>query len=110
MRFEHFLTLLKGSKVIIGNSSAAVREAPFYGINTINLGTRQYKRTSLKSIINLNFNENKIITALKKCFKENFKNIRSNEFGRGDSAKKFIQIIKSKNFFNTSKQKVFRDI
>ena len=72
MRFEHFLTLLKGSKVIIGNSSAAVREAPFYGINTINLGTRQYKRTSLKSIINLNFNENKIITALKKCFKRKF--------------------------------------
>ena len=110
MRFEHFLTLLKGSKVIIGNSSAAVREAPFYGINTINLGTRQYKRTSLKSIINLNFNENKIITALKNVLKKILKIFVQTNLVEVTLQKKFIQIIKSKNFFNTSKQKVFRDI
>ena len=45
MRFEYFLTFLKNSNYIIGNSSAGIREAPFYGINCINVGTRQNNRT-----------------------------------------------------------------
>ena len=32
MRFEYFLTLLKNSSIIIGNSSSGVIEAPFMGI------------------------------------------------------------------------------
>ena len=31
LRFEYFLTLLKNAEFIIGNSSAGVREAPYYG-------------------------------------------------------------------------------
>ena len=37
MRFEYFLSSLKNSNLIIGNSSAGIREAPFYGIPTINI-------------------------------------------------------------------------
>ena len=56
MRFEYFLTLLKNSKLILGNSSAGIIEAPVYGIPTINLGSRQNNRVKkTKSIINLNF-------------------------------------------------------
>ena len=31
MRLTYFLTLLKNADFIIGNSSAGIREAPFYG-------------------------------------------------------------------------------
>ena len=48
LRFEYFLTLLKHSEYIIGNSSAAIREAPFYGIPTINIGTRQNNKIFFK--------------------------------------------------------------
>ena len=41
LRFEYFLTLLKNADFIIGNSSAGVREAPYYGIRTIDIGSRQ---------------------------------------------------------------------
>ncbi|MFZ0597346.1 MAG: UDP-N-acetylglucosamine 2-epimerase, partial [Flavobacterium sp.] len=41
LRFEYFLMLLKNSQFIIGNSSAGIREAPYYGIPIINIGTRQ---------------------------------------------------------------------
>lgn len=51
IRFEYFLTLLKNAKCIIGNSSVGIREAPVYGVPTINLGTRQNKRFEYSSII-----------------------------------------------------------
>ena len=50
LRFEYFLRLLKESEFIIGNSSAGIREAPYYNIPTIDIGTRQNKRANLKSI------------------------------------------------------------
>ncbi len=110
MRFEYFLTLLKNSKVIIGNSSAAVREAPFYGIPTINLGSRQYKRSNQKSIINMDFKEKEILKKLNYFFSTDKKFKKSQEFGDGKSAKRFIQIILTKKFYNTKKQKYFVDI
>ena len=56
MRFEFFLSALKNSSFIIGNSSAGIREAPFYGIPTINIGDRQLNRANLKSISNIGYN------------------------------------------------------
>ena len=50
--FEYFLTLLEHSEFIIGNSSAGIREAPYYGIPTINIGSRQRNRAQLPSVIN----------------------------------------------------------
>ena len=37
IRFEYYLTLLKNSRFIIGNSSSGIIEAPYYGVSTINL-------------------------------------------------------------------------
>jgi UDP-N-acetylglucosamine 2-epimerase (hydrolysing) len=110
MRFEYFLTLMKNCKLIIGNSSAAVREAPFYGVCTINLGSRQFKRSKSNSIINISFNQKKITDNLIKNFNKNIKVSKSREFGDGNAAKKFLKIINKKNFFKTSKQKIFKDI
>lgn len=44
LAFEHFLTLLRNAQYIIGNSSAGIRESRYYGIYTINIGTRQQGR------------------------------------------------------------------
>ena len=60
IRFEYFLTLLKHSEFIIGNSSAGVREAPYYGIPAINIGTRQNNRAFSKAIINSDYNNSDI--------------------------------------------------
>ena len=51
MRFEFFLTLLKHAKAIVGNSSAGIREAPVYGVPTVNIGTRQLNRFVYPSIV-----------------------------------------------------------
>ena len=107
MRFEYYLTLLKKSSGIIGNSSAGICEAPVYGVPTINIGTRQNKRFNHDSIVNLPEDQPKILEAL-----QNFpqKKSPSLHFGKGNSAKLFGQILKKENFWKRSCQKTFRDI
>ena len=46
MRFEFYLTLLKFSQFIIGNSSSGIIEAPYSNTFCINVGSRQNKRIS----------------------------------------------------------------
>ena len=52
LRFEYYLTLLKNSQFIIGNSSSGIMEAPYYGVTTINIGNRQSNRLKTKLIKN----------------------------------------------------------
>ena len=68
MRFEFYLTLLKNSNFIIGNSSSGIMEAPYYGVPTIDLGTRQKNRAKIKSIFSVK-HQSKIISLINK-FKE----------------------------------------
>ncbi len=43
-RYEEFKTLLKHARVLIGNSSCGIMEAPKYGVPAINVGIRQQGR------------------------------------------------------------------
>ena len=112
LRFEYFLSLLYNSKYMIGNSSAGIKEAPYYKIPSINIGTRQNKRSKSNSIINTICNKNKIIDCIKNInlFKNKKKLLKSNYFGSGNSDKLFIKILKKKEIWNTSKQKQFQDL
>jgi UDP-N-acetylglucosamine 2-epimerase (hydrolysing) len=40
---------------IIGNSSAGIREAPYYGLPIINIGTRQQNRAVHADIVDVDF-------------------------------------------------------
>jgi UDP-N-acetylglucosamine 2-epimerase (hydrolysing) len=84
MRFEYFLSALKNSRFIIGNSSAGIREAPFFGIPTLNIGDRQLNRAKLKSIINLTHDFKKILKAIN--LSKNKKFNKSFHFGCGNSS------------------------
>jgi UDP-N-acetylglucosamine 2-epimerase (hydrolysing) len=109
LRFEYFLVLLKNCEFIIGNSSAGIREAPHYGIPTINVGSRQNNRALNAEIINVDYTKKNIKVAIEKTIiigKYKPKNL----FGIGDSDQKFISIISSTDFWETSKQKVFNDL
>jgi UDP-N-acetylglucosamine 2-epimerase (hydrolysing) len=102
-RFEYFLTLLKNSKLIIGNSSAGIREAPFYGVPSINIGERQKNRFIYPSIMNLNFEKKKILNAINKLKNKKFK--KTNFFGDGKSDKKIYSILSNKKTWKISRQK-----
>ena len=108
MRFEHFLQLLQNADFMIGNSSAGVREAPHFGVPTINLGSRQNNRVSLPSITDSDFNLDDISQAIQGVEGKNYE--PSMIFGDGNSAQKFYEIINNKEFWNMPKQKFFVDL
>jgi UDP-N-acetylglucosamine 2-epimerase (hydrolysing) len=112
LRFEYFLTLLFHSKFMIGNSSAGIREAPYYNIPSIDIGTRQKNRASSNSIVHCDQSEQDIIDAIKKASNDSFQanNELETDFGCGDSDKRFINILQSNDIWDTSKQKQFQDI
>ena len=108
MRFESFLTLLKFSDFILGNSSAGIREAPHYGVPTINIGNRQEGRASLISIKNIAPTYKSIYRAIKNVKKESF--FKTQLFGEGDSFERFFDILKNKKIWKTKIQKRFNDL
>jgi UDP-N-acetylglucosamine 2-epimerase (hydrolysing) len=109
LRFEYFLTLLKNAQFIIGNSSAGIREAPYYGIPIINIGTRQQNRAVHAEIINVNYDINSIGEALKII--DNHQVIKTkSDFGQGNSTELFLEALQNKDTWAINHQKQFRDI
>lgn len=109
LRFEYFLTMLKNSQFIIGNSSAGIREAPYYGIPIINIGTRQQNRSVHAEIINVDYSTESIASALKNIGRHQVKKAEA-AFGQGNSAQLFLESIENQDIWNINHQKQFRDI
>ncbi len=107
IRFECFLTLLKHARAIVGNSSAGIREAPVYGVPTVNIGTRQMNRFSYPSIVNVPESKGAILAALRHLPAEI---PPSRHFGTGDSAKRFMAALRDSRLWATPRQKQFRDL
>jgi len=106
LRFEYFLTLLKNAQFVIGNSSAGVREAPYYGIPVINIGTRQQNRVFNTDILNVDYSENGITKALAKIKNHKVHN-QQTHFGTGNSAQLFLNSLINTNIWKTNHQKQF---
>lgn len=109
LRFEYFLTLLKNAQFMIGNSSAGIREAPYYGIPIINIGTRQQNRAIHADIINVDYDVNNIAAALNNIDKHQV-NKTTTDFGQGNSAALFLKTMLSKDIWEINHQKQFREI
>jgi UDP-N-acetylglucosamine 2-epimerase (hydrolysing) len=107
IRFEYFLVLLKHSKFIIGNSSAGIREAPYYGLPAINIGNRQKNRALHADIINCDYDKVEIKAAIGIALNAQFEKI--NLYGKGNSDKLFINELCKENLWKISKQKQFID-
>jgi len=68
----NYLNILKKSKLVIGNSSSGIVEAPSLGVPTINIGNRQKNRIHAKSVISCECNELEIKKVLKKALSKKF--------------------------------------
>lgn len=108
MRFNHFSELLKNACVIVGNSSTGVREAPFLGVPSLNVGTRQKNRSGAASIFNTaagdaNFIQNFLQSSWGMRFDP------QNDFGSGSARGKFAELLKSEVIMKLPYQKIFTD-
>lgn len=60
-----FLRLLYNSKCLIGNSSVGIRECAFLGVPVVNIGSRQSGRERGENTIDVNYDKNEILNAIK---------------------------------------------
>lgn len=109
LRFEHFLTFLKHADFIIGNSSAGIHEAPIYGVPTVNIGSRQLNRFHYESIFNAEFDKHMILKTINSILKTK-RFTPCDHYGDGTSAQKFISVLESKEMWQISQQKKFKDL
>jgi len=109
MRFAYFSELLKNAAAHIGNSSVGVREAPFIGLPSLDIGTRQNKRSSAKSITSCAAFDGDVIDGF--LLKTWGNRLQSDSgFGAGSSAARFVTVLNTPDFWSQPLQKEFRDL
>ena len=111
---ERYLSAVKHAKVVIGNSSSGIIEAPALGTPTVNIGDRQKGRMMEESILQCKPEKQEILQAMQKAltsfFQEKAKNIVS-PFGDGTTTKQIMkQLLDFLEKRNQDKEKGFFDI
>ena len=108
MRFAHFSELMKNAKAMVGNSSAGVREAPFLGIPSLDIGTRQANRSDAPSITVAAAGDAMAIARfLRNDWGRTFR--RHEAFGAGRAAMRFVEVLNRPGFWDGTLQKKFHD-
>ena len=106
---ELYLSTIKHSDLVLGNSSSGIIEVPSLKVPTINIGDRQLGRIHGKSIINSKSNHLSIIKNIKiALFKKN-KFIYKNPYELKNTSEKILKILKKTKIKNIIKKK-FNDI
>lgn len=94
---KRYLSLLKYSNGVLGNSSSGIVEAPSLGIPTINIGNRQKGRLQAQSIINSSNDIEDIENAIRKSQEQEFltmcKRVK-NPYGSGETSTLIVDKIK----------------
>lgn len=96
-----YLSLMKYSEFVLGNSSSGIIETPAFGVPTVNIGDRQRGRLQSESIVNCEPDKASICNAIEKAMKPEFKNVCRkvvSPYGDGHAAehiaKKIVEVVK----------------
>lgn len=108
MRFAHFSELMKNAACMVGNSSAGVREAPFLGIPSLDVGTRQTNRSEAPSVHHCAAGDTAAIAAfLTRAWGRRHPPHKA--FGEGRAADRFLAVVQDPAFWEAPLQKAFQD-
>jgi UDP-hydrolysing UDP-N-acetyl-D-glucosamine 2-epimerase len=89
-----FLKVLKNCACLIGNSSVGLREAAYLGVPSINIGTRQHRRSRATNVIDVDYDR----TAIERALEDQLRHgayPQSTLYGAGDAGKKIADLIAS---------------
>jgi len=95
---DYYFSLCKIVDFMIGNSSSGIIEMPSFKKGTINLGIRQLGRVQANSILNVDFNESKILNAIKKIYSKKFNLLLEsvvNPYEKNNTSSKILNVIKN---------------
>jgi len=93
---KNYFSLMKYAKLMLGNSSSGIVEAPTFNLPVVNLGSRQDGKHKPKNVINTGYSHREILKGIKKALNNNFKkkliNLK-NPYEPKNNIKKIINII-----------------
>lgn len=108
MRFAYFSEAMKNAACMVGNSSAGVREAPFLGLPSLDIGTRQTNRAKAASVFFADATDTDAIALfLSNQWAQRYP--RDDAFGGGSAAGRFTAILSDAGFWQAPLQKTFHD-
>ena len=105
----NYYSLLKNAKLIIGNSSSGILEAPYFKTSTINIGSRQNGRLQSKSIFNCKAKKIEIIKTIEKVLNNTNKRKIDNPYKKLNASLNIFNEI-TKLSLKVKKYKKFYDI
>ena len=62
---DDYARLINNSVCLVGNSSSGIREGSYLGVPVVNIGTRQQGRERAENVIDVDYDRNEIIEAVK---------------------------------------------
>ncbi|MFC2004682.1 UDP-N-acetylglucosamine 2-epimerase [Chloroflexota bacterium] len=96
---REYLSLMKTASVLVGNSSSGMIDAPSFGLPVVNIGSRQEGRERGNDVIDVGYNREDIIVAVKKALtdKEFLAEIKrgQNPYGDGKASVRIAEILGS---------------
>ena len=109
MRFNYFSELMKNASLFVGNSSVGVREAPFIGISSINIGSRQDRRADSLSITHISdLFQIDLLPIINEQWGQRHESCKN--FWAGGAIEAFKNFIDNESIYKTGKQKKFFDL
>jgi UDP-N-acetylglucosamine 2-epimerase (hydrolysing) len=100
---------MKNAACFVGNSSAGVREAPFLGVPSLDVGTRQTNRATSGSVHACTAQDADAIAAF--LWREwGRRHPPDAGFGEGRAADRFTAVLADPGFWDRPLQKTFHDM
>jgi GDP/UDP-N,N'-diacetylbacillosamine 2-epimerase (hydrolysing) len=92
---EVYLGLMAGAEAMIGNSSAALVEAPYFSLPTVNVGLRQEGRTRDPNVLDANGDRSSLEAAVARSLDPSFRAALrpTNRLGDGRAAERIVAIL-----------------
>ena len=109
---KRYLSVMKYSGAVVGNSSSGLLEVPSFGIPTLNIGDRQKGRMAADSVYNCETDKDSILNGLDVIMSPAFRKKAAethNPYEKANTAKEIFKVI-STYPLDELKQKHFHDL
>ncbi|GAC33442.1 UDP-N-acetylglucosamine 2-epimerase [Paraglaciecola polaris] len=112
---KRYLSAVKYSSAVIGNSSSGIIEVPSFDVATIDIGIRQKGRLAAKSVIHCKPYRKDIVNAIAAGIKKTYKTndeVVLNPYGQGDASSQIVTLLKElkvnpfKSFYDLNVEKI----
>jgi UDP-hydrolysing UDP-N-acetyl-D-glucosamine 2-epimerase len=94
---RRYLSVLRHAKLMIGNSSSGIVEAPSFELPAVNVGSRQRGRVRAANVIDVDCTADAITSgarrALEPSFREGLRGLE-NPYGDGDASRRIVEVLR----------------